>query len=382
MSKLLRVEPTTFDKNRLVIGNAVCNRFKPQNSTQEVTNYKSPVKYLDNNNVAHDFYIPAPEQQTFGFDYNYAFGGTKDESNINGMQLCYPVISQQTVLAPTQNEAAFKHVLDSIMQATIEKSKEEIVFYNELTKKLTLVNQQLAATPTSPDLIKQKTELEKQRRLPSAAANGLKLAQMEENIASVIKPIYDYPNVFGTKNRDHSKPPRIYLKVLTKGKGGDMTVLTRFKGPGNKLVNPKNYIGNFETKSGRCSVEPAIQISEVYWGAHGDTSYVASIKASILEANVVPLASRSRIPTESLLGPNTAVDEGEEYDGDCNTGFDLQPPSDKPDEGLFATESSGTATGGGTATVTNTQAPPPSGEQTISAKVSGTAKPRGRAAAK
>lgn len=301
--RLLNVTPETFDPERLVITDPETRKITVEG--KEVTDISSQVRYRDATGTLRDFYVNAPSQRTFGFNLNYTYMKPEIEENLNGMQVCYPLSSLQTVNNPTEEEKAFMKVVDYVYEALVAKAKSEVDY--------------------------------KPSRLNTAARGILVTANADGDISTAVKPLAEHPNVKDTKRKDLTKPKRIYMKLVTKGKGKDMVVHTRVKGPGNKIHNARDFVG----VSG--NMAPAVQFGPVFWGSHGQTSpHGVSCKTRVLEANFTPTVNNNGVPNYDLLGAN--VDPEDELQG---VG-ELMPPNEtKPakveikegDDGSFASES-------------------------------------------
>jgi hypothetical protein len=271
---MLNVTPETFDPTKLVITDPETRKMTVEG--KEVVDISSQVRYRDSTGTPREFYVSAPTQRTFGFNLNYIYMKPEIEENLNGMQVCYPLSSLQTVNNPTEEEAAFMKVCEAIYQTLAAKARSEL------------------------DV--------KPSRLNTAARSILVTANADGDISHAVKPLAEYPNIKDTKKKDLTKPKRIYMKLVTKGKGKDMIVCTRVKGPGNKVHNPREFVG----VSG--NMTPAVQFGPIFWGSHGQTSpHGVSCKVRVLEANFTPVANSNGVPTYDLLSANE--DPEEEFNG-------------------------------------------------------------------
>jgi hypothetical protein len=270
--RLLALTPETFDPSRLVIADPV-KRVSTVNG-KEFENFNSQVYYKDQNGTNREFYVSLPPQRTFGVNLNYEFGKEESEETLNGAQMCYNLTSMQTVSNPTHEEQATIKLFDAITTALGEKAFVEC--------------------ETNP------------LRIPPGIKSSIKMAKLENKPEDVIKPIAEYPKNPQTKKFDLTKPKRVYLQLATKGKGTKLEINTRIKGPGNKLLNPRDLV------SVRGEVTPAIKFGPVYWGTHGPKStYTTSCKATILEMNYTPSGADNGVPTYSLLPDNNAEDDSD-----------------------------------------------------------------------
>jgi hypothetical protein len=267
-SKILYVNPSLFNKANLVITDPVTSKMTV--AGKEITNVSSKILYRDTAGVPREWYTTGTPQRVFGFNLNYEYAKEETDDTINGMQLCYPESSLQTHTNPAPEELAVINMNDAIHEALCEKAEAE-----------------LDIKPT---------------RIGAAARSMISSAKNDGDIQSAVKPISDYPTIKDskTKEKDLSKPRRMYMKLVTKGKGKEMQVFTRVKGPGNRLHNAREFVNT------RGELTPAFQYDSVFWGMHGQTSnYGVSIKVKLLEANFTPIANAA-IPAFNLLGDNDA----------------------------------------------------------------------------
>ena len=280
-----------FDINRLIIESPVRNSFKRGNS--EIEWWTSPVYYTNGKGEKCKLMMEFPKQFTFGINSNYPMGCAEEDKTAdkrNGLQICYPLTSLDTVNNPTDDEQYTIDTFDKLWNAVWKKMEEEAE----------------KDEPTIPD--------------PSC--NAYLGAQKRNKPEYAIKPIATFPRVpktsplaqNGKRPFDKTKPKRTYVKLMTKGSGTKLRCDTQIFGPGNKL--DKTGL-KFEDVKGY--VHPVFYIQGIYWGSHGQTSYGASLTIRVAQMNFEP--KESAAPMVQLLPPNNAapIDEDDNSDEEPET---------------------------------------------------------------
>jgi hypothetical protein len=269
-----------FDKSRVRISPPIKNQFA-QNG-KEIIWYTSAIEYKDpkDDKWKSEIYIEAPKQHTFGFSEVYPYGLPEDQQtdeNIKGWQTMYPLTSLKTAESPAKDEQYIIDVFDQIWELTRDK------LIDECSKG-------------------------KKGKAPGASRgaylNVMNEEEEDRDWVDAVKPIYSYPKKSEKdKSPDKTKPPRIYIHLLTKGKGYKLKVNTNIYGPGDRLCHPKTY-RNVEGE-----ILPFIKWDGLYWGAHGsEKTYGISAKLLLAECNYTPTLGGG--PTKRLTPKNTAVDDG------------------------------------------------------------------------
>lgn len=260
----------------VVIALPVTNKFTKGTTT--ITWTTSSV-YYQHGQQKLPLYFENPEQLTFGISGKWGMNVAADDQNmdnIEGYQIVYPSTSLDTMNEPTADEAA---IIDFYDKAWNLAAKAMIDFNDK-------------------DLI------------DGPAGSACTTAQKKKNMAFALKPIFEHPapkNDKGMKVVDTSKPKRAYLPLATVGKGAKLKCGTKIYGPGDKLVPVTKYLSTPDDfKKGK--VHPVVQWSQVYWGAHGTSTYGGSLKFKITEMNYTPM-NDSGGSHRRMLSANTAADE-------------------------------------------------------------------------
>lgn len=267
----------SFDKSRVILKDAVENEYKI--GSQIVTTIISSGFYLNDDGVECILYIPCPPQNTFGVTWTYPFGkDAKDpdaEMHIQGAQIGYPLTSIKTVQNPTEPERNLMNVLIGLWEVGIEKGKEECENENTI--------------------------------LPEPSKNSLLAVSNSKNPdwAKFMKYPFDYPKSEDKKTKDLTKPARMYVKLLSTGKGLKCKLTTPFYGKGDKKENAVKYLDV------RGVITPVFRWDGVFWGPHGKTPCGGSLRFRVSEANFVAGGGASaQVPR--ILGKNTAPEDDED----------------------------------------------------------------------
>ena len=131
-----------------------------------------------------------------------------------------------------------------------------------------------------------------------------------------MKPLYVHyktTNKAGIKFIDHNKPQRVYIKLVTNGKGKNIKCQTSIYGPGDKKISPYRCIDIH----GCC--QPVVKWDGIYWGARGRNSYGTSVRLKVTEMNFFPGVLERSQPSRRMLAPNTTpVEEEKEFDDEID----------------------------------------------------------------
>lgn len=255
-------------------------------------NYKD----LTSGEIYDEFLFQGPPQQVFGINGKWGDIPEADRTldNIEGLQVCYPMTSLETMKEPTAHEKAFMKLLkDGLWKS----SWDAMVKFDD------------AGLIDGP------------------AGSSCTTAQKRKNPEYAMKPMFAFAAIkdkTGKKTGENtSKPQRMYVDLVTIGKGQKMKCLTPIYGPGDKKVSWMKYFstdGNWHIGT----IEPVFRWKQDYWGAHGPTStHGGSVKLEIVEMNFTPKSAR-KLEYGRMLPRNEAVeeksgDEGSEEGG--NTSF-------------------------------------------------------------
>lgn len=237
-----------------------------------------------------DFLFEGPAQVIFGFNGKWAMntpqeGQTMD--TIKGLQIGYPLNSQETLKEPTEEEAVFKSFLKNVLWQHCWDCMQKFD------------DKELIDGPAS-----------------NSCASALKRGKPE----SAMKPIFAFPNIENvktkTKTPDTSKAEKMYVELVTMGEGVKMKCLTNIYGPGDKLVS---YLKYMTTPDNLVigTIQPVFRWIGTFWGAHGTTSCGGSVKIELVECNFTP-RNAPKLTYGRMLSANTNVeevdDDGEEGD--------------------------------------------------------------------
>ena len=127
-----------------------------------------------------------------------------------------------------------------------------------------------------------------------------------------VKLIYDHSkttNKDGKKIIDPTKPLRAYIKLETKGKGKNIKCYTKIFGPGDKKMSPCRCMN----VHGAC--HPLVLWESIYWGAHDQASYGASVRLRVTEMNFSPCLMERSVYIRRML-PLVQEKESEDSETD------------------------------------------------------------------
>lgn len=278
--KDISIDPSEFDRNKVVIHDPKTSSFTIGDAPVE--NTFSDGRYLNDNGEECELYIPAPPQNCFGINYVYDLNLKKEQQvpeNAKTLQVCYSVTSMKTLDEPTPREKDFIDLVQALWELAVQKGREE-------------------------------SERE-EPRIPAPSVASCMAAEKQKKMDRFVKPPMEYPKSKDKKTPDRTKPKRMYVKLVTSGKGPTLRALTKFFGPGDKPVSAFSLIDK------RGILEPCFKWEGIYWGSHGPTApHGASLRFKLVEANYTPQASTA-IPSHRMLGKNNAPIQ--EEDEDFNT---------------------------------------------------------------
>jgi hypothetical protein len=279
---------------------------KYKNGMQTV---QSIPKYLVNGTPT-DLYIAFPKVTNFGVSEMFKFGYEKKEGQapdldkLEGYQTCILLTSQETVKTPTEIEQKMMQVLDILREKAIEHCTAEYENARALKQE-----------GNGDEVV-----------IPDISFNAMNTEHsIHQKIDNAMKPIYSYPqtevegkNGKKKKTDDLSKPPRLYCKLLSTGKGREVKIQTKIYGPGDRLTPAKKFLGQ------RVECEAVLKPEKIYWGSHGSSPYGMSVQLRLFEANMTPIQS-SHIYEGRFIRPNESKiveEDGSEEESDEEEGGD------------------------------------------------------------
>ena len=288
------LDPTDWDRDNLLLNPPKTNEFTMGGMKVKTT--MTQAQYLDADKRPCSMFFPGPTQRSFGTSYQHEIAikeAERDESNAKGVQICYSLTSMQTIDSPTEEEQAFKDLIDGLYECAIEHAKEE--------------------ASRKPPLI------------PPVSKAAIKAID-DDDYTKAVKPPYSRPKDQNTGKPRSDRPYQIYVKLVTQGgkDGKPLRVLTPFYGPKDKKQNPLKYLNV------PCMITPLFRFDGIYWGQHGnDSPYGASLRFILVSANVVPVSASSALPSMRMLPKNTAVVED---DDDSDDEMGMKPARKAPIE--------------------------------------------------
>ena len=267
--KDISVNPSEFDRSRVVIHDPTTSSFNVGDMPIETT--MSTGKYVDDEGIECDLYFAAPAQTCFGVNYVYDLQVKKEEQvpeNAKGLQICYPMTSMQTIDKPTPQEKACMDMIDALWELAVEKGRQEAEREEPL--------------------------------IPAPSVSSCMAAEKRKKMDLFVKRPMEYPKGKDKKTLDTTKPKRMYVKLVTTGRGETLKAHTKFFGPGDVQKSALRFVDK------RGIIEPCYKWEGIYWGAHGPASpHGASLRFKLVEANYTPQTSSS-IPSHRMLGKNSA----------------------------------------------------------------------------
>jgi len=279
-SSEILITPGEHDISRLVFHDPHTSTFNVGDGS--VDNTMSYAFYTNDDGQECKMFFPGPPQNCFGVEYQYDINvaeSDKNPSNAKGLQISYPLTSLSSVTNPKPEEKALISLIDEIWNAAAEVGKQEILRENLL--------------------------------IPEVSYNSFVAAEKRGLWTNALKKPMEHPNLKSDKNKkgglDKTKPMRMYVKLLTKGRGTKLRVDTPFYGPGDKLESALKYI----KKQG--VITPCFWFEGIYWGAHGRNPQGASLRFKLVEANYVPVKNLNA-PSHRMLGKNTAPPQEDDSD--------------------------------------------------------------------
>ena len=265
----------TFDWDSIVVDDPVTNSSKKGNFDWVTSKVYVPGP----NGEKQRLFIELAKQTFWGVNPIYPFELSEDEKNsstIDGYQIAYPLTSLETKDEPTNDELATKEIFDKIRNITW-KAMERFCKDEEDCK------------------------------VPESTYNSYLGAKKKKNKALAVKPLYEYPLTFDTKTKkkikDHTKPQRSYIKLVTRGKGDKMKCNTSIYGPDDKIIPASECISTFGKG------QPLILWNDIFWGSHGKNGYGASARVKLTEMNFLPREIESKANRYRMLPSNKTTNE-------------------------------------------------------------------------
>lgn len=233
--------------------------------------------YYDDNGVKKELYLIAPEQYTFGVSPNYndlpkdiPKGTPESTAYLTGYQVSYPMNSMDTIHSPTEDEKIFKENIDAIYETAFKYVASEC-------KKKSCV-------------------------LPKPVMSGFKTADADGQPEDALRPLYSFSKKKDSDELDKSKPARMYIPLMSHGKGVKLVLDTPFYPYGKRQPkNPLHYLDK------RGNIRPIIRI--VSLTLSGGKNYSGSFKIEVYEADYTPVNNTQH--TRRLLPVNENANEEE-----------------------------------------------------------------------
>ena len=262
---------------------------------------RSTLLYKNDRGVNSDMYFAGPKQFSFGISPEYPFGLPKHEqtdAKIKSFKICYNICDMRNVTNPSKEEQYMEEIFRGIHRKVVEAAHQDKTL----------------------------------KKIGPAQAIVIRAAKQNQEPHGGVKPILTDGTTISPHNPnqripDPSKPKRIYVKLLSSNRPHeDITIHTKFYGPGDKPVNPKKFINV------QGYLEPVFQLQSVYWGAHGSTPFGASIQIKLSEANFTPMSRNG--PPKRMLNANTAAveeDDSTDESGDSEESEDSENSENSED---------------------------------------------------
>lgn len=191
-------------------------------------------------------YIQGPKQRV----YFSAVNDFKKQDELVGYQITYPIESMEGM---TSQEKYFKEVLDSITEIQKQRMEEFSMM-------------KVGGQPIIPK-------------------GQLTMYKGGKEDFSWFKPLYCHAlqktkDESSPKIPDTSKPRRMYVKLVCFGINDNLKCITRLVDDEGKRLDPADLINKPVT------IEPVFRIESTYYGAHGTTTWCASVQIRLWEAKV------------------------------------------------------------------------------------------------
>lgn len=266
-----------IDKRRLIYKDPVLHKYNING--KEIAVLRSAAFYLDDQGRECTLLFAGPSELCFGVSADYddkkPEGCPPDKAikYLTGYQVCYTMTSKETMSNPTPDEKALKKNIDTLNSAAFEKGLSEA---------------------GKDDTI-----------LPATVTGAFEKARAKKSIGVAIRPLYTYPKDPTTKQPDTTKSLRMYVKLMTSGKGEKMKVATPFYLPGDVRKNPTAYVGRWG------AIEPVFRYDGITWAGK---KYAAGQSLVLYEANYKIQASNQH--GERFISRNMAEPTDDDGDGD------------------------------------------------------------------
>ena len=280
------ITPEEFDPDRVVMDRPITQKFVINKVPLEVT--KSANWYLDENDEKKQLFVQAPSQRIgeYGLKWSHPLQIPEDQrtrQNAEGMQLCYPMTSMETVKRPTKEEQAFMDMVDKLFKLQVEHAKK-VYAENE-------------------DMPDDKKFLPG----PSETSIAMQLGAKVPNWKNCVKYPFERPKKKDGKEgeKDDSKPFNMYSKLAKVGKAEKLVIKTKFwvkvadDETGDERVEERPA-SSYEGRPG--IVTPIFMLDDSYWGLHGSKSKCGvSVRLTLLQADFEETAGGRSVPAERLV---------------------------------------------------------------------------------
>lgn len=273
---------------KLILDNPVTNKSKAGHT------WTTSAGHYDLAGEKADFLFEGNPQTVFGINGQWPMNIPKEDQtmeNIEGLQVCYPLHSLETLKDHTPEEAILKKFLKGTLW---QKCWDSMQAFDDKG----LIDGPAGSACTTA--IKRKT--------PEYA----------------MKPIFSFPTIKNEKNNteseDTSKSERMYVELVTMGKGLKMKCLTPIYGPGDKEVNFMKYMSTPNNLM-IGEIYPVFRWVGTFWGAHGKKTHGGSIKLQIVQMNFTPRQAAT-LSYPRLIAANTNVEEKSQENGESGEAGD------------------------------------------------------------
>lgn len=295
------VNPVEFDPRKLNLGKYERNVYTIGTKSVEVE--RSPFVYEDEEQGPCRLYLKAPPQMVYGPGWQH--GDTKQdadkeppkkgekreplpESSRTGAQQAYPLTSANTVLSPTEEEAAFIECLKQIGDRTRFLVTRFVKSANCPLR--SNIKNGIKAASASVDAA-----------LASGDADAI--AQAEQEWDETMRSIVWKPKEAVDKN-GNPKPSQLYAPLVTYKKGAAMTFGTRYyEAQGGETTGVeiplRDITFDYGVGSVRGILEPIFAFEAISWGGK---KYTFGIKFSLVQALWTQVEAANSTPDFPLFG--------------------------------------------------------------------------------
>jgi len=187
-------------------------------------------------------YLDLPSEVCFPLTYKYGMNN-KDFSPAKrqGIQLAYPLTSRNNIDNPTKEEKFVYNVFEALRKVGLEalnreKKRQHIAIVKDWNPK---------------------------------------------DVSKSLKPIFSKP-----KENPEGKQDKVYLSLLTNGKGDDMKFVGLLTDEESNELSIDNYTvtyipGSTGGNTSMYKMTPCVKITGLYWGTHGSTDYKCSVSMKV-----------------------------------------------------------------------------------------------------